>query len=82
MMEWSGLHDAGGSDRTGPAGAKRFSCLDEVGGLGSGQDARQLAVSLDNSTVYASPGRMVAERTEELLLAKNRLELLVRQRRA
>jgi diguanylate cyclase (GGDEF)-like protein len=38
--------------------------------------ARQLAVSLDNSMVYASLERKVAERTDELQRAKDRLEVL------
>ena len=38
--------------------------------------ASQLAVSLDNALVYASLERKVANRTQELALAKERLELL------
>ncbi|BCJ77318.1 serine/threonine protein kinase [Catellatospora sp. IY07-71] len=38
--------------------------------------AGQLAVSLDNATVYASLERKVARRTEELTAANRRLELL------
>lgn len=38
--------------------------------------AGQLAVSLDNALVYASLERKVAERTEELAVANERLELL------
>lgn len=38
--------------------------------------AGQLTVSLDNALVYASLERKVAERTEELAEANNRLELL------